>query len=512
MASIRKLSRDKGKKNKPYYIQYFDADGNRVTAKGFTDKALTEQLAAKLENEVMLRKRGMIDPAQERLLSIKQSPIEGHLDAFARSMANNTEKHRKLTMTRVRRVIEGCGFLSLAEMDGEKVVDWLNATRQAEDLGARTFNHYMQAADAFGKWLVATKRLPANPLAGMERLNSETDIRHKRRALSTEEVSRLVESARSSGEVVQGYDGELRARAYLLSFFTGLRRQEIGSLTPRSFKLDDAQPTLVVEAACSKHRRRDTLPMHPELVGLVREWVRGLAPDDLLFPRIERKKTWLMVKKDLERVGIPYETPDGIADFHAAGRHSHITGLVRSGASIMEAKELARHADIRQTVKYTHIGMEDRAEALAGLPSPFLSADADCLHYVCNSGGVLRQEGSPEVSDGGTNARSSNEQTPARPGFASSVVTNRHQLTVCGSVEAAGIAPASRDTLMPASTCVACPLIVGLGPPKDRVSFSLSHHEFSQDLNGRFGLGDPALSSTRGASGRRPDAKPRILL
>ena len=47
MASIRKLSRDKGKKNKPYYIQYFDADGNRVTAKGFTDKALTEQLAAK---------------------------------------------------------------------------------------------------------------------------------------------------------------------------------------------------------------------------------------------------------------------------------------------------------------------------------------------------------------------------------------------------------------------------------------------------------------------------------
>ena len=47
-----------------------------------------------------------------------------------------------------------------------------------------------------------------------------------------------------------------------------------------------------------------------------------LGPDDLLFPQIERKKTWLMVKKDLERVGIPYETPEGIADFHAAGRHS----------------------------------------------------------------------------------------------------------------------------------------------------------------------------------------------
>ena len=512
MASIRKLSRDKGKKNKPYYIQYFDADGNRITAKGFTDKGLTEQLAAKFENEVMLRKRGMIDPAQERLLSIKQSPISGHLDAFDRSMANNTPKHRKLTMTRVRRVVEGCGFLTLSEMDGEKVVDWLNATRETEDLGARTFNHYMQAADAFGKWLAATKRLPSNPLAGMERLNSETDIRHKRRALSTEEVSRLVASARHSGEVVQGYDGELRARAYLLSFFTGLRRQEIGSLTPRSFRLDDAQPTLVVEAACSKHRRKDTLPMHRELVGMVREGVRDLGPDDLLFPRIERKKTWLMVKKDLERIGIPYETPDGIADFHAAGRHSHITGLVRSGASIMEAKELARHADIRQTAKYTHIGMEDRAEALGNLPSPDVSAHVDRLHYVCVSGGVLGQEVSPVVSEPDRNARPGNEQTPVRPGFASSVVTNCHQLTVCGSVEAAGIAPASRDPSVPASTCVALHLIVGLEALSGKVLFGLSCHEFNPCRNRRLGTDDPALASSGGASGRRPAAKPFLPL
>ena len=105
---------------------------------------------------------------------------------------------------------------------------------------ARTFNHYLQAADAFGKWLVATKRIPSNPLAGIDRLNSETDVRYKRRALSAEEVSRLVESARSSGEIIQGYHGEQRARAYLMSFYTGLRRQEIGSLTPRSFRLDDA--------------------------------------------------------------------------------------------------------------------------------------------------------------------------------------------------------------------------------------------------------------------------------
>lgn len=476
MASIFKLSRDKGKKNRPYYIQYFDHEGKRVTAKGFTDKGLTEQLAAKLENEVLLRKRGMIDPAQERLLAIRQSPIGEHLAAFERSLSNTTEKHRKLTMTRVRRLVDEAGFRSIGELDAEKAEECLKAVRESEDLGARTYNHYLQAIDEFGKWLVSSKRLPANPLAGIDRLNAETDVRHKRRALTVDEVGRLVESARSSGVEIQGYTGELRARAYLISFYTGLRRQEIGSLTPRSFKLDEEQPVLVVEAACSKHRRKDTLPIHPDLVGLARAWMDGLGPDELLFPRIERKKTWLMVKKDLERVGIAYETPEGIADFHAAGRHSHITGLVRSGASIMEAKELARHADIRQTAKYTHIGMDDRAEALGNLPSPKTSANADRLHYVCNPGGVAGHGTSLADTSPDQSGRPINEQSPAGAGLASSVVANCHQITGCVSVEAAGIAPASRDPSVSASTCVSALLIVGLGAPFGKVPFGLSYH------------------------------------
>ena len=149
----------------------------------------------------MLRKRGMIDPAQERLLAIKQAPIAEHLDAFERSMDNNDAEAPQADHDARPPAGRGCGFQTLAEMDGEKVEDWLKEIREAEDLGARTYNHYLQAIDAFGKWLVATKRLPSNPLAGMERLNSETDIRHKRRALTPDEVSRLVEAARSSRDV-----------------------------------------------------------------------------------------------------------------------------------------------------------------------------------------------------------------------------------------------------------------------------------------------------------------------
>src|SRR4051794_35857076 len=76
----------------------------------------------------------------------------------------------------------------------------------------------------------------------------------------------------------------------------------------------------------------------------------------------------------LQSVGIPYETEEGFADLHAAGRHSHITGLLQNGATLTQARELARHGDIRMTMRYTHIGIDDQAAALAGLPVPASSA------------------------------------------------------------------------------------------------------------------------------------------
>ena len=422
MASIFKKTRDKGKKNRPWWIEYVDAEGERAYAKGFTDKGLTEQLASKLETEVMLRKRGMIDPESERLLAIKKSTIDSHLEVFERALDNATPKHRKLTISRIRRLIEQCGIRSIGEINAEKVEHALKDLRKAEDLGARTYNHYLQAIDEFGKWLVSTKRLLTNPVAGIARLNAETDVRHKRRALSPEEVMLLVESARTSGQDVQGYDGELRARVYLMSFMTGLRRQELASLTPRSFYLDAPQPILKVKAACSKHRREDTLPMHPELVAMVRDWIKGMDPDAELFPRLDKKKTWYMVQKDLERVGIPYETAEGIADFHAAGRHSHVTGLLRNGATLVQAKELARHADVRMTMKYTHIGLDDQAKALSGLPVPLRTPSEKWSEMGRESGGASCQSLTTDGTWDNRTKDSTNDATPSFEGVASSDV------------------------------------------------------------------------------------------
>lgn len=433
MASIYKRTR---RKNEPYTIQYFDHLGRRRTKKGFTDKGLTEELAGKLELEARMRSTGLIDPLLDRFAEQKRIPINEHLDAFEERLSDNTGKHVKLTMTRVRRIVSGAEFEKLSDIESETVQSVLRKLRKEEDLGHRTYNHYLQAMDAFCNWCVVTKRLIANPILGLERLNTAVDVRHARRALSGDEVARLVESARKSGELIQRYNGEQRSRIYLLSYMTGLRKKELASLTPRSFDLVASPPTVTVEAACSKHRRKDVLPLHPELAAMLGLWLKGHSPSDKLFPKLDRRKTWLMVKKDLERAGIPYKNEDGIADFHASGRHTYITQLLRNGATLPEAKELARHSDVNMTMRYTHIGLNDQAKAVANLPMPSRDKPEPtaepALHRRCNFGGAARHL----VSSNGNSSANQKRQNPRQDkGFG----VDRRRLSSGDKVEAAGI-------------------------------------------------------------------------
>lgn len=268
MASVAKLSRDRRKKGAPYYIQFLDHKGKRRTTKGCSDKGVSEAKAAKIETVVERIKLGLCDVAElDELLGRPQSVAwDSQLKEFEASLKrkNNTEKHVKLTLTRIKLVLNGCKFISLTDFDSDAVETFLTQHCQEEDIGHRTYNHYLQAVDSFGYWLAHPKRrvLERNPFAGIPRRNAETDVRHLRRALLPAEIGLVIETARNSSYLVQGYDGLTRARIYLLSYMTGLRKGEIASLTPASFKLEAEQPIVTVAAQASKRRRKDTLPLH----------------------------------------------------------------------------------------------------------------------------------------------------------------------------------------------------------------------------------------------------------
>ena len=78
-------------------------------------------------------------------------------------------------------------------------------------------------------------------------------------------------------------------------------------------------------------------------------------------------------------------------------------------------------------------------------------------------------------------------------------------------MEAAGIAPASREASTTASTCVADHLSVSLGAPIGKVPFGLSRHEFNLSRNRRLSSGDPELSSPAASLGQKPGAGPLLF-
>jgi len=189
---------------------------------------------------------------------------------------------------------------------------------------------------------------------------------------------------------------------YILAAWTGFRKGELGSLTSRSLCLDGDPPTATVEACNRKHRRSGTQILHPDVVRLLRKWLKTKSdrkPESLLFPISGRvpggveRKTYKMIQRDLasartkwinearknaqdrkrreESDFLAHKNHAGLfADFHSL-RHYFITSLERSGVSHKMAQTLARHSDIRLTLGvYTHVGLHDQSAAIASLPGP----------------------------------------------------------------------------------------------------------------------------------------------
>lgn len=141
-----------------------------------------------------------------------------------------------------------------------------------------------------------------------------------------------------------------------------------------------------------------------------------------------------------------------------AGRHTYITELLRNGASLPEAKELARHTDVKMTMRYTHIGLEDQSKAVAGLHLPAPEQQNPAPTDETSDGGALQMR-CIFCSAGGHSLTSADTGEPAilneNPGVSRGYVATCHQVALPTNVEAPGIEPGSRCTSASASTCVA---------------------------------------------------------
>ena len=249
-------------------------------------------------------------------------------------------------------------------------------------LSARSCTHYVRAIKQFSRWLWRDGRAPEYTLAHISGYNDAVDRRHDRRALTDAELAKLIAAA-ETGPELYGISGPDRAMLYRLAVGTGFRRNELRNLTPECFDLDSAPPTITVEAAYSKHRRRDVQPIRRDLADLVRPWLATRRKGRPVIDTSEWNwhRTAKMMRYDLKTAEVAFCDARGLyADFHSL-RHTYITNIGRSGASMKTHQELARHspsAKLRAvslsngepglTMRCTHTQLEDKVRALETLP------------------------------------------------------------------------------------------------------------------------------------------------
>jgi len=303
-------------------------------------------------------------------------PLAASIDDWRASMqaGGAKPKHVRLASQRVTRAL--AGLERVDEITGSLVERYLVGL-QEKGLSVQTRNHYLANLRAFCNWLVREGRLPTNPLAKLRRGNADTDRRHDRRALADEEFGLLLAAATKSEQRIHGLAGPDRAMLYCVAAATGFRVGELAALRPSSFRLDEPLPLVVCRASYAKNGKQAYQPLPPTIVAPLRAYLAGRAEDKTVWPGYWSQRASELLQADLAAAGLPYETADGFADFHAL-RALFITGLCRAGVPAHVAQALARHSTPVLTLGvYAKTTDAEQARAVGRLALPLVPPTAE---------------------------------------------------------------------------------------------------------------------------------------
>jgi integrase/recombinase XerC len=310
------------------------------------------------------------------------------------------------------------------------------AALRSRGMSANAANHYLGAVQQFTRWLAKTNRAPADPLADLKPANPEADRRRQRRVLSAEQLRGLILAARANSKSFRGLSGRDRAVLYGTAIATGFRAEELSCLTPRHFSLAMDNPHVFLSAAETKNGKAVEQPLPPDVAAELRDYLADKPEREPVWPGTWWTRAADMLRIDLDAAGVPYvvDGRDGplYADLHAL-RHSFVALLDRSGASLREAMQLARHSDPRLTMRtYARLRLADLGDAVGRLPV-----------LTAGTAGVHRPAALPTTGSGGRHGpRHVPKHVPAGD-------SGRERLTTDETTDAAGPIRPSPESLVP---------------------------------------------------------------
>lgn len=399
MASVWKRSCDKNRRGAPWYCSYFDAQRGRwMTVKGYSDKAASEEKAIKLERDSARRAEGIIDPVEEECRKPIGEHIVDYLDKLRGEMC--VERHVLQQDRRLNHLFKAMGVERIMDLTAARVLKYFahyQITRtddpERRTLSVATRNGIIASLKAFSRWAASCRRAPFDPLATLKKIDAKSQPRaHPRRALTPQEVGRLVDTAlrrpvmeirmirtgKNRGkplarvsEYAQHMAEELgkeRRICYLIAVWAGLRRSEIGALRWKDLELDCPVPRICLRAEATKARRADMVTLHPQLAQELLDYRPApYEPEDFVVSAVPDMNT---MRRDLAMAGIdPGNRQRGFVDFHSL-RMTLSTMMAVYGMSQRSRQAQMRHSDPRLTeITYMDIQLLPIADELARVPA-----------------------------------------------------------------------------------------------------------------------------------------------
>jgi len=320
---------------------------------GTPDKQNAEKERSKLLCEKLQERAGFIPPKATR--DAAQRKLAEHLQDFVGDLRRRgkSEKYLANLEFRIGKLVADCGWNFAKDVTADSFQSWLRTQTGLKD---KTANDYLEAARCFFNWLVRLGRAGSNPLLSVEKVKSKAGRADEIRALSDDEMLRLLAVA-----------GE-RKPVYLMAVHTGLRRSELGALTWADFHLDAETPCVKVRASTTKNGKSAEMRLLPELVDELNKLkgcgVLDTEPVFKSIPRIER------FRRDLIKAGIPLKDSHGNKTVFHSLRHTFGTNLARGGVASRVSMSLMRHSDRRLTDKiYTDENLLGTWAAFDKLPN-----------------------------------------------------------------------------------------------------------------------------------------------
>jgi integrase len=335
-----------------------------------TNRAVAAQMRAQYEKEVARIKTGVITREELDKAQFRHTSLDDMLERFRTKMTadGTTARHVEDTLRKITTLFAVCEVDSLAKIRRETVEQWVANELKSKIRSVGTINSYVIAVKSFVQYLVDTEVLANHPIKSIRKLNTDLDRRIHRRAMTSEEIECLL-TATASGEHRKWGQPAERVLIYQLLLGTGLRSTELSLLTPSQINFEYCR--LKIEAAKTKNKKADVLPLRPDLVRSLQERITavGIKPHERIFHH-NQAQIRAVFYLDLKAAGIKRIGSDGRSiDIHSL-RKTFGTLLARAGVPLTTTQRLMRHSTPLLTAKlYIDVEGVDMMQALEKLPA-----------------------------------------------------------------------------------------------------------------------------------------------